>query len=310
MEHTGRIGRRRSTWLQALVLAVALPADGAVAYALGAPAWLAVLYLGLGIVLASAWLGLRRRARRAAVQPPPAPVLDSPRHRRRPGRSATCASASGQRRPARADRGDHGLLRRATGCACMSVVHDVDAAGRDTSARRCRGRSTQIAAGEADTLVVTRLRDLSPNVANLAAAAALVQRTTGARLIAIDLRARHVDRRGAARRATAVAGVGSWEHERISERTRRGLEAARSRGERPGPHRGRRRARSCRSGSRACARTGMTLQAIADVLNAEGVPTLRGGAMWRPVERAARGRLPAPVDRSRGIELPQAAAER
>jgi hypothetical protein len=27
---------------------------------------------------------------------------------------------------------------------------------------------------------------------------------------------------------------------------------------------------------------GMTLQAIADTLNAEGVPTLRGGAEWRP----------------------------
>jgi hypothetical protein len=26
----------------------------------------------------------------------------------------------------------------------------------------------------------------------------------------------------------------------------------------------------------------MTLQGIADVLNAEGVPTLRGGAEWRP----------------------------
>jgi Recombinase len=26
----------------------------------------------------------------------------------------------------------------------------------------------------------------------------------------------------------------------------------------------------------------MTLQAIADQLNNEGVPTLRGGAMWRP----------------------------
>ena len=33
---------------------------------------------------------------------------------------------------------------------------------------------------------------------------------------------------------------------------------------------------------------GMTLQAIADRLNAEGVPTLRGGAKWRPssVQRA------------------------
>ena len=40
---------------------------------------------------------------------------------------------------------------------------------------------------------------------------------------------------------------------------------------------------------------GMTLQAIADVLNAEGVPTLRGGAMWRPssVQRAAGYRRPS-----------------
>ena len=39
---------------------------------------------------------------------------------------------------------------------------------------------------------------------------------------------------------------------------------------------------------------GMTLQAIADVLNSEGVPTLRGGAMWRPssVQSAAGYRRP------------------
>jgi Resolvase, N terminal domain len=39
---------------------------------------------------------------------------------------------------------------------------------------------------------------------------------------------------------------------------------------------------------------GMTLQAIADVLNEEGVPTLRGGAKWRPssVQTAAGARRP------------------
>ena len=36
------------------------------------------------------------------------------------------------------------------------------------------------------------------------------------------------------------------------------------------------------SASPRCAAANMTLQAIADQLNAEGVPTLRGGAMWRP----------------------------
>jgi Recombinase len=54
---------------------------------------------------------------------------------------------------------------------------------------------------------------------------------------------------------------------------------------------------------------GMTLQAIADALNEEGVPTLRGGAKWRPssvqsatgYKRPSRarkgGRLPGPPDR-------------
>ena len=49
----------------------------------------------------------------------------------------------------------------------------------------------------------------------------------------------------------------------------------------------------------------MTLQAIADVLNEEGVPTLRGGAMWRPssVQRATGYRRPSAG--ARGIELPK-----
>ena len=44
---------------------------------------------------------------------------------------------------------------------------------------------------------------------------------------------------------------------------------------------------------------GMTLQAIADTLNAEGVPTLRGGAEWRPssVQAAAGYKRPSRKDR-------------
>ena len=43
-------------------------------------------------------------------------------------------------------------------------------------------------------------------------------------------------------------------------------------------------------------RAGMTLQAIADDLNDEGVPTVRGGATWRPssVQAALGYRRPAP----------------
>jgi hypothetical protein len=46
--------------------------------------------------------------------------------------------------------------------------------------------------------------------------------------------------------------------------------------------------------------SGMTLQAIADRLNAEGVPTLRGGKMWRPssVQVAAGYRRPGQPSRA------------
>jgi hypothetical protein len=44
--------------------------------------------------------------------------------------------------------------------------------------------------------------------------------------------------------------------------------------------------------------TSMTLQAIADQLNAEGVPTLRGGTKWRPssIQAALGYRRPGPRD--------------
>jgi hypothetical protein len=50
---------------------------------------------------------------------------------------------------------------------------------------------------------------------------------------------------------------------------------------------------------------GMTLQAIADALNDDGIPTVRGGRLWRPssVQRAT-GYL-RPSAPGRGIELPK-----
>ena len=80
--------------------------------------------------------------------------------------------------------------------------------------------------------------------------------------------------------AALLIGVSRWERNRISERTRNGLQAARMSGRAAGrpavaddPDLSKRIARM-----RA---EGMTLQAIADRLNEEGVPTVRGGAKWR-----------------------------
>jgi DNA invertase Pin-like site-specific DNA recombinase len=80
--------------------------------------------------------------------------------------------------------------------------------------------------------------------------------------------------------ADLLVEVSRWEFARLSERTRNGLEAARRTGRATGrpavgdyPHLKERIA-----DMRA---EGMTLQAIADRLNEEGVPTVRGGAKWR-----------------------------
>jgi DNA invertase Pin-like site-specific DNA recombinase len=191
------------------------------------------------------------------------------------------------------------------GLQLQSVVHDVESAGRDQRPSLAWALE-QIAEEKAETLVVARLRDLSSNVANLAPLLSWFN-SERRRLIAIDLQ---LDTSTEAGRlaAGAVAGVGGWEHARMSERTRRGLEAARSRGTGVG--------RSAvadipelKERIEAMRAEGMTLQAIADVLNAEGIPTLRGGTMWRPssVQRATGYRRPSA--HGRGIELPRQAPQ-
>ncbi len=80
--------------------------------------------------------------------------------------------------------------------------------------------------------------------------------------------------------ADLLVHVSGWERSRISERTRHGLQVARLNGRAVGrpavadnPDLSERIA--------AMRSAGMTLQAIADQLNEEGVPTVRGGAKWR-----------------------------
>ena len=302
MDGNGRAGVSRSVRLQATTIAVILPAYGVAAYLLGAPAWIALVYLALGIGLAA----LRIRLRRDRESPEATPVQEAP-----PStvpEPATVDRAIGYLCVPSAANGD---LREQTaavtsfcadrGLDLQTVVHDVECAPRDHRPSLAWALE-QLAAERAETLIVARLRDLSSNVANLAPLLSWFN-SERRRLIAIDLQ---LDTSTEAGRlaAGAVAGVGGWEHERMSERTRRGLEAARSRGTGIG--------RSAvadipelQERIEAMREQGMTLQAIADVLNAEGIPTLRGGTMWRPssVQRATGYRRPSSANR--GIELPK-----
>jgi DNA invertase Pin-like site-specific DNA recombinase/peptidoglycan hydrolase-like protein with peptidoglycan-binding domain len=137
----------------------------------------------------------------------------------------------------------------------------------------------QIAEGKARGLVVSDLRRLSRSIVDLGA---LMEwfRDAGAGLVALDL---DVDTStpGGHEVAATLITLGDWERERIARRTRSGLAEVRASGRPTG-----RPSVSDRPDLveriNAMRAANMTLQAIADQLNAEGVPTLRGGAMWRP----------------------------
>ena len=310
---TDQTGLSRRVLIQAAGLAVLVSADGIVAYLFGAPLWIPLLYMALGPLLAYVRVRLARRGA-AAIDAPAAAPIPAPAPPPPPAAAAAGARALGYvfvdgrvGGDLRAQRARIGACCRTRGLALKTVVHDAELPGNSQARPSLAWALEQIAGGKADVLVVSRLRDLSANVANLPPLLSWFD-SRERRLIAVDL---DLDTATEAGRlaATAVAGVGGWEHERLSERTRRGLEAARARGAGQGrsavadvPELADRIA--------AMREEGMTLQAIADTLNEDGVPTLRGGAMWRPssVQRATGYRRPS--NRSRGIELPKSRPSR
>jgi DNA invertase Pin-like site-specific DNA recombinase len=166
----------------------------------------------------------------------------------------------------------------------------------------------RLARGEADCLVVTELARLTRSAVELGELLDRLGRA-GVRLVVLDLGLDTATEPGrlAVKALTTVSG---WERERLAERTRKGLAAAQARGAVARP------AVSDRpelvkqiTDMRA---DGMSLQAIADALNAQGIPTVRGGTRWRPssvqaalgYKRPPRGTRPAP-DLTPGATQPQ-----
>jgi DNA invertase Pin-like site-specific DNA recombinase len=178
------------------------------------------------------------------------------------------------------------------GLPLVTVVHDVEpASDRIADHPGLFNVLERIRNGEASGIVVPRLSDLTGAVTDLAGLLKWLNES-GAFLVALDLRldTRSPDGGLAAR---ALCEVGDWERRRIARRTRSGLAATRSEGRaasRPSVRDDPELANRIRSMRAA----GMSLQAIADTLNAEGVPTLRGGRRWRPssVQAAAGYKRP------------------
>jgi DNA invertase Pin-like site-specific DNA recombinase len=133
----------------------------------------------------------------------------------------------------------------------------------------------RIAAAEASGLVVSDLYRVSHSLADLGRVLEWLERRD-ARFVAarpgLD-----TDEEAGRLVVQTIIEVSRWERQRLAERTRSGMQAARRKG--PGGVADSPELTERIAGMRA---QGMTLQAIADELNADGVPTVRGGAKWRP----------------------------
>ena len=127
-----------------------------------------------------------------------------------------------------------------------------------------------------------------------------------ARLIVVDIDL-DTDTEEGRLAADALVKVGGLERTRLEQRTRKGLEAARDRRRSSGrPAVADRPSLKQRIADMRA--SGLTLQAIADTLNDEGVPTVRGGAEWRPssVQAAAGYKRPSPAQPDKRVPAEEA----
>jgi len=162
------------------------------------------------------------------------------------------------------------------GWTLVSVVHEVESRrSRCLIGPGLRYALERIEGGEASCLIVTELGRLCRSVPHLHTILAALEGRDG-RLVSLEPA---IDTGTSTGRAAAeiVSAIGAWERHRAAERSRKALAVARESGTvaptiQPELKRQIARMRGA----------GMTLQAIVDELNASGVPTVRGGATWRP----------------------------
>jgi DNA invertase Pin-like site-specific DNA recombinase len=178
------------------------------------------------------------------------------------------------------------------GLELLKLVRDVESrGGSDLNRPGLTYVLEHLKAHDASCLVVASLERLSRSAANLGTLVEWLDRRN-ARLVVVDI---DLDTGTPEGRlvAKALAAVGGSERKTLMQRTRKGLEAARL-AQRSSGQRSESDAPLLKQRIAEMRAGGMTLQAIADTLNAEGVPTLRGGALWRPssVQAAAGYKRP------------------
>ncbi len=178
----------------------------------------------------------------------------------------------------------------------LELVRDEGISGSTLERPGLQRALRAIATGEADGLVVTKLDRLTRSVVDFGDLLEWFD-AAGATLVALDV---NVDTStpGGRMIAQIIVVIAEWERETIAARTKAGLAAKRAKGQPTGrPSVSDRPELADRI--RGMRDSGMTLQAIADQLTEEGIPTARGAAKWRPsaVQSAAGWRRPRPVRR-------------
>jgi hypothetical protein len=169
------------------------------------------------------------------------------------------------------DGADLGADAARLGVAVVGVEHD----GLEVALER-------LGAGEASVLLVARLGDAADSLRGLVALLDWLD-AASAELVAIDADLDTATRAGA-HAARVLKEVERWDSEPRPDRPRRG---------RPGlAH----QSPALAERIKTLRESGESLQAIADLLNDEGVPTPRGGDRWRPssVQAALGYRRPRP----------------
>jgi DNA invertase Pin-like site-specific DNA recombinase len=260
----------------------------------------AVVLVGLALLaLLTAAAAMRLRARRrqpAPVEPAPAPSLSVPATNGSAGRPAlgyTTVPAPGEAERARV-REEAQLIQAACQehqLVLAKLVRDLEThPGPDLDRPGLSDALDRLAAKDYDCLVVTRLDRLTRSPVVLGNLLRMLSERE-ARLIVIDIGLDTGTEDGRVAAETLMT-VGAVEEKTLAQSDPEEAAAGARRGsgrpavaDRPSL---KRRIAEMRA-------SGMTLQAIADTLNAEGVPTVRGGARWRPssVQAAAGYKRPS-----------------
>jgi DNA invertase Pin-like site-specific DNA recombinase len=191
------------------------------------------------------------------------------------------------------------------GWRMIRVERDEGASGKDLDRPGLRRALEAIAARRADGLIVAKLDRLSRSVIDFGELFLWFREEANATLVALDL---GVDTSTAAGElvANVLMAVAAWERGVIAERTRAALAELRAQGRPVG-----RAALADHPDLQARIHAmrhdppGMTLQQIADALNAAAIPTLRGGSTWRPSSVQTALGYKRPPKRRRRVDLPE-----